>query len=161
MAKSKTSAKKSVGKKAARKQIRTRILEFSKKDKKIISQEPAFANKHPLCDEVAHFYSMPGQLNLVLHGVPFHLIKDQFVRFHAVHSTVIGWKFTIVYTVLLVSLIANALLFNGRLLDYILWIFLIAVSMHAIINLYLAHKTRKGEDVSLPIVTDAARRISM
>lgn len=155
----KTGVKKSA-KKTSDKKIQTKFPAPLHEDKIIISREPAFATRHPMCGEVAHFYSVPGQLNLVLHGVPFHLIRDQFVRFHAVQSTMVGWKFTIIYTVFLVSAIANSILFANRFVDYVAWAFVFAISVHAIINLYLSFKTRRCQEASLPILTDAARRIA-
>lgn len=129
-------------------------------DKKLINAEPVFGQKHPQCREVSHFYSLPGQLNLVLHGVPFHLITDQFVRFHAVQSTIIGWKFTILYTVILFSTIANTILFKNQYIDWVIWTFLIVAIAHALINLYLAYNTRKCKEVSIPFVTDFAKKVA-
>jgi len=160
------------GKKRAKKQAKKAVVSRKKLNRagqrvaikkevaKIISNEPVFGTKHPLCNDVAHFYSMPGQINLVLHGVPFRLIEDQFVRFHAVHSTVIGWNFTLVYTVLVFSAIVNTFLFKGAYAQYLIWAALVLVGVHSIVNIYLAYKTRQCKEISLPIITDAARRIS-
>ncbi|MFH0927343.1 MAG: hypothetical protein V1822_02075 [Candidatus Micrarchaeota archaeon] len=140
----------------AKRAVKKAILQ----DRQIIHDEPIFGKKHPLCAEVAHFYSLPGQLNLVLHGVPFHLIEDGFVRFHAVQSTIIGWKFTVLYTVILFSTIANAVLFSSRYLDIMFWIFIVVAAAHALINIYMAKKTADGKEVCIPVITGFAKSIS-
>ncbi len=128
-------------------------------DHKIIVQQPIFAKKHPQCDEVSKFYSILGQINLVLHGVPFHLIEDKFVRFHAVQSTIIGWKLTIFYLLIVLSSIANLMLFDGRYLDWIGYVLVIGIVLHIIVNFYLKIKTKNCEQISIPILTNMVEDI--
>jgi len=128
-------------------------------DQKIVVQQPIFAKKHPQCEEVSKFYSVLGQINLVLHGVPFHLIEDKFVRFHAVQSTIIGWKLTIFYLLIVLSSIANLMLFDGRYLDWIGYILAVGIVLHIVVNFYLKIKTKNCEQISIPILTNMVEDI--
>ncbi|MFA5108462.1 MAG: hypothetical protein WC492_02950 [Candidatus Micrarchaeia archaeon] len=130
-------------------------------DKKFFVHGLDEGQKKAIYKKTARFYSMPVQMGLVIWGTPFHLISDQFVRFHALQSTVIGWKFIIIYILLLTGAFANILFFSGEYADILLWIFIFALFLQAIINTYLIWQTAKGKECALPIMGDIAKRIAM
>jgi len=108
----------------------------------------------------AKLYTLPSQINLVAHGTPFHLINDGFVRFHAVQSTIIGWKFSILYAIIIISTFANLYLFEGKHLEIILDILLIAILAHLLLNSFLGFEASHGRRARVPIMGQVAQRIA-
>lgn len=106
-------------------------------------------------------YAIPGQISLVVHGAPFHLITHPFVRFHAVQSTIIGWKFCILYALFAFFAAINAVFFSSGFFGIIVLAFLLLLLFHMCINLYLAINTAKGKANAIPIMGEVARRISL
>ncbi|MFH1306425.1 MAG: hypothetical protein ABIH83_02070 [Candidatus Micrarchaeota archaeon] len=129
--------------------------------KKILKEMPASEEKKIIYRNTARFYSLPVQLNLVINGTPFHLITHPFVRFHAVQSTIIGWKFSITYSLLIIFSLLNIFLFKGVYLEWLVLLFAAALIVHSLISIFLINKTEKGKVVALPIMGRMARRIAM
>ncbi|PIT84422.1 hypothetical protein COU37_03450 [Candidatus Micrarchaeota archaeon CG10_big_fil_rev_8_21_14_0_10_45_29] len=124
------------------------------------AQIPAIFHGKEFYKQSAKIYSLPSQINLVMHGTPFHLINDDFVRFHAVQSTIVGWKFTILYAIIIASTFANLYLFEGTYLGIILDILLISVILHLLLNSFLGFEASHGKRVMVPIMGQVAKRIA-
>lgn len=131
-----------------------------KEKKTFISTQILDHEKGLLYYSTSKFYSLPGQLDLVLHGVPFHLIQNQFMRFHAVQATILGWEFATSYVLLFFFSLINILFFHAVYLDILMWLFLTAVLLHSLMSMFYAYMASKGNETHLPFMGKIARRLA-
>lgn len=169
--KSTTVSAKRVKKKATREsRIRARALELYHKERESYSpltvyrmlsesSQAVVVNEQTksLRKSASGFYSIPGQLNLIFHGINSLDLHHPWLRFHAIQSASVCWSFLMLYTLAFLYGIYTFLFVQNTSIDSTIYLFAALIMIHAFMSILLTLEATRGRQFFIPIIGNYSR----